>query len=274
MKYLLLLLLTVTSVFGQKAMRPADYESIYNYPVFKLEVPFGSDFTDFELKASTSNFLATETDATSTATFIHSDDVAIMSRYIRESATVWRSGYDPTYSLEYSGTQWEFIFDSSVVVITNPSDETYPWDIAGTWTITTAGTNTYGLTDNTLNPQIDDGKMVFYFHSPGDTGFGIGDDPSVWFTWSANAVGDSRSWVPKTTSNSIYSLSVETDLNSEIGAIIIVVTDPTILSLSRDETLIWSYLWFSPDDFDKDIGNRPIWRSITPTEWVSKDFNP
>jgi hypothetical protein len=112
--------------------------------------------------------------------------------------------------------------------------------------------------------------MVFYYHSPGSTGTEIGDHPDVWFTDSGT---DPREWHRLTESPRTSIADSLTDANSQVGGIVVVVTDPAVAAAAADPTLIWSYAWMDATTRDEDPANRPVWRPAIPI-WVPATFTP
>ena len=116
-------------------------------------------------------------------------------------------------------------------------------------------------------------SMVYYYHSPGSTGGSeIGTLPSVWYTDSGAT--DRREWLKQPTSPRSSIAAELSDINSEVGGIVVIVTDPDVEYLSGADDLVWSYSWTDGSTTDDDPAGRSIWRPIVPVQWVPADWNP
>lgn len=128
-------------------------------------------------------------------------------------------------------------------------------------------------TDIELKASTDNfDTLVYYYHGPGPTGSEIGDTPSVWYTDSGNS--DRRQWLAQPTDPRASIAASLSDVNSEVGGIVVVITDESIEYQSDNTSLIFSYSWLDGTTTDDDPANRSIWRPAVPVRWVPADWTP
>jgi hypothetical protein len=112
----------------------------------------------------------------------------------------------------------------------------------------------------------------YYYHSPGPNGLEIGEIPTVWYTATGGA--DPRKWnlLPNSPRTSIWESLA--DANSQVGSIIVVVTDTNLINSSDDSKLVWSMVWLDGTSREDDLAGRPIWRTVQPVRYLPEILNP
>jgi hypothetical protein len=257
----------------------------YPYPVFRLEPPYGAPWTDFEIKASRDNFQTLEYYFHSPAPLV-SEVGEFPVVYFSESGTAreWRMLVDePTGNIIVSGAGTTAV--NGVYVPATSSDPIFndPYQFYR------HETNRYCIIRSSASPWIIHETNIageawggwFYTDAAGaESEAQTPDQVVAWANTQHNNFGGGPGALPvptvtadpETSRASIAQLL--TDNNSEVGGIVVVITDPAVINSMNDTELVWSYTWFDASTSEKDNAGRQIWRSILPAQWVTEPTQP
>jgi hypothetical protein len=228
----------------------------YPYPVFRLEPPYGAPWTDFEIKASRDNFQTLEYYFHSPAPLVGEvGEVPVV--YFSESGTAreWRMVVDePTGNFIVSGAGK---YDGIYTPVSN-------------YYVKQGSTTGERLSPN--YPTVVEDVFVWYFNDVDAIiieALPVGPHPptpdlATWPSPIAVTAEGGRTSIAQ----------LLTDNNSEVGGIVVVITDPAVINSMNDTELVWSYTWFDASTSEKDNAGRQIWRSILPVQWVTEPTQP
>lgn len=306
---------TAQGALADTALQPADIDTFaeldtvvadssllkMGYLEIIMQVPEGTDFVDFELKASATGYVGViPNDADVTSFTIGGGQGALSAkdglrgRYTKVNSTLWRhtqkaaiSGTIPRISeLRHNGTRWELYEADDLVYYTAATgtdgitnSDIYPWLITVWGLDPVAFLNEWDI--GTIGLRPNDESIIYYFHSPAPQVFELGDPPKIWFTESGGLTlgGDTRKNIyhqyPNYGATGIYNTL---PASSRVGSVRVVITDPAVLALCRGTDVQWSWLWWSPTTYENDgflfDGNlRPIWR-IPSMKWINEIPTP
>lgn len=114
---------------------------------------------------------------------------------------------------------------------------------------------------------------IYYYHSAGELGHEVGAPPDVWY--NDTGIPARNRWIAQQTAGPRIAIAdALADGDSQVGGIIIIVTDPAVIDASRDTGLVWSYSWMDGSSADTDTAGRSIWRPIVPTAWIEAVIEP